>query len=225
MTACERDNLGKIIIFDLDGVLLDSEKIYIEMNQRFFKELGADISMEEHQTFVGISANKMWGYIKDKAGLSQSVEELKAMERELKYKTLQETHLVPTKGSREFLDWLKKRSFTMAIASSGLRKNVQLILDKLGVHGHFDMVVSGEDVVKGKPEPDIFLKVSGHYGRPARDCVVIEDSTNGVKAAKSAGMACLGYFNPTSGRQDLSLADLIFDDFQDQKLYRFVESV
>lgn len=209
-----------LVIFDLDGVLLDSEPIYMEMNRKFFKELGAKVTPEEEQSFVGISATKMWETIQQKNGLRKSVEELKAMERDLKFKTLQEKKLVPTEGVEELLKRLKNEKVTLAIASSSLKKNIDLILHKLNLAGFFDLVVSGEDVARGKPEPDIFRKVSTHFSRPAQDCVVIEDSTNGVMAAKAAGMVCLGYFNPHSGRQDLSKADLIFDRFDDPRLFQ-----
>ncbi len=215
--------MKNIVIFDLDGVLLDSEPIYMEMNRKFFKELGADIGPEEYQNFVGISATKMWSYIKEKANLAPTVEELKEREGELKFKTLRETPLVPTDDVVALLDHLRENKFILAIASSGLRKNVELILGKLGLRDYFGLVVSGEDVAKGKPDPDIFLRVSGHYGRPAGDCVVIEDSANGVAAAKSAGMACLAYYNPHSGKQDLARADFIFDRFEDKRLYKIFD--
>src|ERR1700677_913832 len=125
--------MNQLIIFDLDGVLLDSEPLYMAMNQKFFKTLDAEISEEEYETFVGISATTMWATIKAKAHLSQSVEELKALERELKYKTLNETPLVPTEGAVELLDKLKATGHRMAIASSGLRKNIDVILNKLHV--------------------------------------------------------------------------------------------
>ena len=207
-----------LVIFDLDGVLLDSEPIYMEMNRKFFKELDAKVTPEEEQTFVGISATKMWEYIKQKNGLRNSVEELKAMERDLKFKTLDEKKLVPTQGVEDLLVRLKNEKTTLAIASSGIKKNIDLILQKLNLTGFFDLVVSGEEVPKGKPEPDIFLKVSNHFSRQPQDCVVIEDSINGVLAAKAAGMVCLAYFNPRSGHQVLSKADLIFDRFDDPKL-------
>lgn len=212
--------MTELVIFDLDGVLLNSEKLYMDMNQRFFKELGASISLEEHQTFVGISANKMWGYIKEKAQLRQSVDELKELEKQLKFKTLLETDLVPSDDVLDFLNRLKTQQVTLAIASSGLRKNIDLILTKLNVNKYFDLIVSGEEVTKGKPEPDIFLKVSDHFQKQPVDCIVIEDSTNGVKAAKAAGMTCFAYFNPTSGAQNLTKADFVFDHFKDPKLHR-----
>jgi HAD superfamily hydrolase (TIGR01509 family) len=146
------------------------------------------------------------------------VEELKAMERDLKFKTLDEKKLVPTQGVEDLLNRLKSENATLAIASSSIKNNIDLILQKLNLVSFFDLVVSGEEVPKGKPEPDIFLKVSNHFSRQPQDCVVIEDSTNGVLAAKAAGMVCLAYYNPHSGKQDLSKADLIFDCFDDPKL-------
>ncbi len=217
--------MQKIIIFDMDGVLLDSEKLYMDMNQAFFKRLGANISIAEHQTFIGLSATKMWNYIKEKANLQQSVEELKEQEKELKHVTLKETNLLPTVGVIDFLELLKRENFTIAIASSGLRKNIDLILQKLAMEKYFELIISGEQVERGKPEPDIFLKVASHYQRPPEDFVVIEDSTNGVLAAKMANMFCIGYFNPTSGGQDLSKADIIIDSFQDKKLFDLIEKI
>ncbi|HMS70667.1 MAG TPA: HAD-IA family hydrolase, partial [Saprospiraceae bacterium] len=82
---------------------------------------------------------------------------------------------------------LKQRSYTIAIASSGLKKNIDLILQKLNIGEYFELIVSGEQVAKGKPEPDIFLTVSEHYHANPKDCIVIEDSKNGVLAAKAAG--------------------------------------
>lgn len=207
----------------MDGVLLDSEKLYMDMNQVFFRKLGADISIAEHQTFVGISATKMWTYIKDKFNLLHSVDELKELEKELKHKTLKETDLVPSFGVIDFLEFLKEKGYTITIASSGLKKNIDLILQKLDIEKYFDFIVSGEQVIKGKPEPDIFLKVANQYSKHPNDCIVIEDSTNGVLAAKAAKMFCVGYYNPNSGNQDLTQADIIINSFKDKNLYEIVE--
>lgn len=208
--------MKKLVIFDMDGVLLDSERLYLDMNQSFFKQLGASISIEEHQTFVGISATKMWTYIKDKFNLTETIEELKEREKELKYQTLKDAHLVPTDGVVEFLQELRQTNHTITIASSSLKKNIDLILSKLNLETYFDLIVSGEQVMKGKPDPDIFLKVAEHYQRLPQDCIVIEDSKNGVSAAKAAGMICIGFYNPGSGKQDLSSADHIMDNFNDK---------
>lgn len=203
----------------MDGVLVDSEPLYLDVNQFFFKQNGFEINVEEYKSFIGISATKMWSYIKEKFNLTQTNEELKELEKERKYEKLKETDLVPTAGVVDFLEILKKNDYILTIASSAMRKNIDLILDKLDIKKYFDFIVSGEDVTRGKPNPDIFLKVANHYDKLPTDCIVIEDSTNGVLAAKSAGMFCIGYNNPNSGKQDLSKADLIVDNFNDKKLF------
>lgn len=217
-------NTNELIIFDMDGVLLDSEKLYMDMNQIFFEELGVKIDTAEYQTFVGISATKMWTYIKDKFDLMHTVDELKELERELKHTTLKAAKLVPTVGVVDFLGFLKQNTYSIAIASSGLRKNIDLILQKLDIENYFDFVVGGEQVVKGKPEPDIFLKVAAHFNKHPKDCIVIEDSTNGVAAAKAADMFCIGYYNPTSGNQNLSQADMIIDSFKNPQLFDLIKT-
>jgi beta-phosphoglucomutase family hydrolase len=216
--------MQKLLIFDMDGVLLDSEPLYRDMNQAFFRELGADITEEEYEAFIGIAATKMWQYIKEKCSLSQTVEELKALEKERKHQTLRQTNLAPMAGILAFLEHLKQTGHTLALASSSLQKNIDLILSKLGIAHYFDLVVSGEQVANGKPAPDIFLKVAAHYNLHPAHCIVIEDSRNGVQAAKAAGMFCIGYYNPNSGNQDLSQADLIIDNFADNRLLQLFPS-
>lgn len=215
--------MQKIFIFDVDGVLLDSEKLYMDMNQAWFKGIGIRLSPEEHQRFIGISAKVFWQHLKINNKLPGSIEYYIETEKQMKYKMLFEQKLQPTTGVVEFIQWLKQTGFGISIASSGMRKNINLILNKLGISPYFDFIVSGEDITRGKPEPDIFLKAAEHYGIEPGECMVIEDSTNGVMAAKSAGMKCIGYYNPNSGNQDLSTADMIIDDFRTAGLLRYVE--
>ena len=212
----------KLIIFDMDGVLLDSEPLYMAMNLNFFKELGADVSIEEYHSFIGISATKMWTHLKNKYKLEQTIGALKEQERELKHALLKETKLIATCGIIDLLEYLKLHQYIIAIASSGLRKNIDLILQKLDIGQYFTYVVSGEQVVNGKPDPDIFLLVANHFNRKPEHCVVIEDSTNGIAAAKAANMFCIAYYNPNSGNQNLAKADMIIYDFKDPQLYQLL---
>lgn len=213
-----------IIIFDVDGVLLNSEKLYLEKNQQWFKELGVVFPIHEHMKFIGASATLFWNHIKATNKIDIDVQACIIKERELKYQALLTEELRPTPGLIAFIEKIRARNYVCAIASSGLRVNINLILNKLRMTTYFEFIVSGEDVQHGKPNPDIFLRVSKQYQQSPENCWVIEDSCNGVTAAKSAGMHCLGYKNPDSGSQDLSKADYIFDSFFDEQLLHRIEA-
>lgn len=202
----------------MDGVLLDSEALYWKVNFEFFADLGVEITHEEYNSFIGISGTKMWTYIKDKGGLVQEIPDLIDEEKQRKYNALASTDLEPNTGLFELLDLLKDKHIPCCIASSGLMKNIELILSRLKVTSYFSHIVSGEMVTNGKPAPDIFLLASGKYGIQPEHCLVIEDSRNGVLAAKSAGMFCVGYVNEGSGTQDLSKADIISEKLNDPEL-------
>lgn len=214
--------LINLVIFDLDGVLLDSETLYKQVNFELFEKLGVDITPEEYHSFIGIHAEHMWGYIREKGALDTSVEELIVMEREAKYQALKLTDLTPNNGLNELLDIIKSSGKKLAIASSGLQKNVNMILTRLGVQDEFQTVISGNMVVHGKPAPDIFLKAASELNIAPGNCLVIEDSRNGTIAAKAAGMTCVGYINKGSGPQDLTGADLIISDLTDNHLLSLI---
>jgi HAD superfamily hydrolase (TIGR01509 family) len=101
----------------------------------------------------------------------------------------------------------------LAVASSSHRRLVQYVLRKLEITRLFDLIISGEDVAHGKPDPEIFLMSAKRLKVRPAECLVVEDAKLGVEAAKEAGMKCLGYRNPHSGNQDLSKADIVTDDF------------
>lgn len=208
----------KMVIFDMDGVLIDSEGFYKEINYQYFEELGVDISDEEYESFIGISASLMWGYIKEKGNLLEEVATLKKGEKERKYDYLAEKTLDPMPGIPTLLQQLKNKNYTLSLASSSDRKNIEVIVQKLNIASYFDYMVSGEEVQNGKPAPDIFLKAATQLNIAPKDSCVIEDSNNGVRAAKAAGMQCVGLRSPNSGHQDLSMCDLIIDSFAEDNL-------
>ncbi|MBL7723625.1 MAG: HAD family hydrolase [Chitinophagaceae bacterium] len=214
--------MKKVIIFDMDGVILDSEKLYMDLNMEWFKKIGIKITVQEYQKWIGASAKKFWTYLKEKNSLAESTETYIMQEKELKHQMLANAFLAPMPGIVSLFGLLKQNGFTLAIASSGLRKNINLILSKLAIDEYFDLIVSGEQVVRGKPEPDIFVSVAEHYQVIPNTCIVVEDSTNGVTAAKAAGMYCIGFYNPNSGNQDLSKADMVIKTFTDESLIKLI---
>ena len=102
----------------------------------------------------------------------------------------------------------------MAVASSSMYERIERTAKSLGVDDCFDVYVSGEQLKRPKPAPDIFIKAAELLGVSPSECIVIEDSGNGVNAAKAAGMACVGYINPGSGDQDLSAADYLVESLE-----------
>ncbi|WDZ55859.1 HAD family hydrolase [Paenibacillus polymyxa] len=206
----------KAVIFDMDGVLVDSEPIYFEIERSSFAHFGAPMTEEEHHTYVGVTLESMWSQVLDRHQLSNTVEEALSYHRKNVMQTMiAHEGLVAIDGLERWLDWLQEKGIPVAVASSSPRALIDLIMEKTGLGRYFDIRITGEEVLQGKPAPDIFLYAAEQLGIAPAHCIVIEDSRNGVQAAKSAGMQCIGFHNPGSGRQDLSRADrriLSYDD-------------
>ena len=121
----------------------------------------------------------------------------------------------PIEGIPELLKDIRSCGLKTAVASSSSYDLIFAVLDKLNIREFFDQVISGEDLENSKPAPDIFLKAAGQLESAPEECVVIEDSANGVLAGVRAGMKVVGYVNPSSGVQDLSPAAVVIQSFKD----------
>ena len=203
----------KAAIFDMDGVIVDSEPMHIEAEKRILLKYGVEISADELRTYTGTTAESEFADLIRKYGLKTTVDRL-FREKEAVLFDLLEGRTEPTKGVIKLIKSLKQHGLKLAIASSGHRKLVHYFLRKLKIVSLFDSIVCAEDITRSKPDPEIFLKAAKNLSLDPAECVVIEDSTLGVTAAKSAGMKCIAFRNPNSGNQDLSKADLIIDDFR-----------
>ncbi|XID94672.1 HAD family hydrolase [Paenibacillaceae bacterium WGS1546] len=202
------------VIFDMDGLIIDSEPIHFEVDIETVNRFGARITHEELERFVGMTNPEMWKLIKDEYKLGHSVEEIIDVQLAAKIRLLEQRAMEPIDGIRELLDGLKANKVPIGLASSSPRSFIMAVLNKFGIAAYFDCVVSGEEVARGKPAPDVFLEAASMLGVPPESCIVVEDSRNGVAAAKAAGMKCYGFVNPNSGNQDLSAADWIVDSIR-----------
>jgi beta-phosphoglucomutase len=201
-------------IFDMDGVLIDSETFYSEMEQITFRKLGLNIPHEEHITYQGTATDEMWIKIKSRHEIPHSLEELVKMTNDLTIPVFRAMdRMEPMPGVYELLKTLKSRKIPLALASSSIPEVIDIVLEKTGLHSMFNVVVSSRMVGKSKPAPDIFLLAAGELGVSPGKCIVIEDSTNGITAAKKAGMYCIAYNGPGSEHQNQSQADLIIRDY------------
>lgn len=208
------------VIFDMDGVLIDSEPLHFEVDEMVLKLLQIDKGKHYLERFVGYTNPAMWKIIKEENQLEQSIEGLIELQMRIKLDFLEKNNFVAIDGVLELLNNIQAKKIPLAIASSSPRIFIEAVIVKIQIEKYFQIVVSGEEVPKSKPEPDVFLKAAELLDVKPERCIVIEDSKSGTLAAKSAGMKCVGFRNSNSGNQDLSFADLIVDDFNEISLPR-----
>jgi beta-phosphoglucomutase len=204
----------KAIIFDMDGVLVNTEPHHLIIEKQLFADLGLTISEEEHSSYLGKSSLQMWKEICLKHKLALNPEDLaqKNSDEILRYfSSPDKIDLIP--GVENFLDKIFRRGIPMALASSSDLRTIDLFLSKTGLEKYFLHKVSTEIVGKSKPEPDVYLFTSWLLSIAPGDCLVIEDSPNGIIAAKSAGMYCIAYKADEHKETDHTKADDSFGDF------------
>jgi HAD superfamily hydrolase (TIGR01509 family) len=203
-------------IFDMDGVLVDSESLYKVLEQELFKRVGVHISTDEHISYQGSSNPVMWGLIKEKHGLPHPLEELVGITEE---KVIQFFNSLPSiepmAGVVELLEFLKSKGIKVALASSSTIDVIKVVLQKTGLEPYFDLIADCTEAGAGKPDPAIFLLAQKKLMVPGKNCVIIEDSTNGIKAALAAGIRCIAYNGPGSELQDQSAADWRISSFRE----------
>ncbi len=207
----------KAVIFDMDGVIIDSEPLHQKIEVKMFSDLGISVPFEVHCTFVGTTTRNMCEILKKRYNLSQSVDELVHMkdERYIDYLRRNENNdVLPVPGVLDLIRELRGRGVKLAIGSSAPVREIELVMDIFNIRQYFAAVASGEEVPKSKPAPDTFLLAAKKLGVRPEECIVIEDSDNGVRAAQNAGMKCVAFRNPKTKPQDLSFADVVVDDMK-----------
>ncbi|OHD38055.1 MAG: phosphatase [Spirochaetes bacterium GWF1_31_7] len=195
----------------MDGVLIDSEPLHFEVDQMVLRKLNINESKSYLERFVGYTNCAMWQIIQNEYSIEKTIDELIELQMTTKLHFLEKSDYKAIDGIKELLEEIRLNKIPMGIASSSPRVFIEAVINKIGISQYFDNWISGEEVEKSKPEPDVFLKISELLGVNPDKCIVIEDSKSGTIAAKKAGMKCIGYKNINSGNQDLSIADLIID--------------
>ena len=202
------------VIFDLDGVLLDSEPLYLRATNTVLAREGRYLSPEENARYIGFRYRDMLADLIPKLGLAHPPEYYIEETREIVLR-LFDGPLTPPPGVVELLDRLDRAGIPRAVGSSSHHAWVEKILDHLGLRERFPIVVGGDDVAHGKPAPDIFLRCAELLGVPPERCAVIEDSANGVLAARRAGMAAIGLRTAATATLTLEGCLAIVDSFAD----------
>ncbi len=204
----------KAIIFDMDGVLVNSEPYHIKVEKSVFNKLGIDVSEQEHAGYMGVATDMMWQQLIENRKLNSQPEALTRLTVDEGISVFKKMKKIePMPGIIPLLETIKRHNLPMGVASSSDAVIIDIILKKSGLKDYFMYAVSSSDVGKSKPAPDVFLHTAKLLDANPINCMVIEDSGNGIKAAKSAGMFCVAYNGGCSENQDHSEADMVVGDF------------
>ncbi len=206
------------VVWDLDGVLADTAAQHFSAWRDALKKRGIDFSQEDFSQTFGMRNEEI---IKKILGDSISGEDMQsiAQEKELAFRSQISGALQSLPGVMKLLKELKDNNYRMALATSAPLENAKVILETLGITEYFDAIVSGEDVEKGKPDPEVFLKAAKRIDVKASNCLVFEDSIAGIQAAKGAGMKCIAV-SITHTVEKLSLADLVVKSLEEVEMHK-----
>lgn len=204
----------KAVIFDMDGVVVNTEPIGYRANQELYKSLNITVPDEVYGTFIGNSDKMIVQKLKDLYPLSLTHQEL--LDEKYKYyfnafDSAEDLEMLP--GVKDLIIDLYKNGMKLLLASSASNRKIEKVFTRFNLHQYFDSTISGEDFEESKPNPAIFNEAVAKSGFTKEECIIIEDSTNGIKAAKAAGVYCIGYNSGHTMGQDTSLADKIITDF------------
>ncbi len=206
---------AKAVIFDMDGVLIDSYQAHYESWCVVAAQEGIAFGRELFDRTFGRTSREIirdvWG---ERAGDDAHVASLDDR-KEAAYREIIARNFPAMPGAGELIDALAAAGFRMAVGSSGPPENVALVLNRLQRQRLFSAVVSGADVVRGKPDPAIFLLAAQRIGVPPTRCAVIEDAPLGIEAAHAAGMTAIGLASTGRQRDQLTAADAVFDALTD----------
>jgi HAD superfamily hydrolase (TIGR01509 family) len=204
------------IMFDLDGVIVDTEQVWDEVREELVADWGGRYSRDAQQAMMGMSSGEWSRFMHDRLGLEQSPREINdEVVRRMLERYRRALPLI--EGAVDVVRDLS-RSFPLAVASSSNRSLIDTVLETAGIADCFSATVSSEEVERGKPSPDVYLEAARRLVVVPQDCVAVEDSANGIRAAAAAGMRVIAFpnlhFPPGSDALDLaaevigSLADL-----------------
>lgn len=204
------------VIFDMDGVIVDTEPVHHYAYFKHFEELNIAVTQEMYTSFTGNSTRNIFQKLKGMFDLEQDVEDLILRKRSIfndAFDNKEDLELL--EGVEKLIKELHQNGMQLILASSASKVTIERVFRRFKLHEYFTHVVSGEDFPKSKPHPAIFEHAASLSIAPKESCIVIEDSTNGVRAAKGAGIFCVGYNSIHSAAQDLSEADVVINHFNE----------
>lgn len=214
----------KAILFDMDGVIVDTEPLHRKAYFKMFTDVGINVDEDLYASFTGQSTINICKRLINHFGLSESPEYLVKLKRQhFKFLFENDTDLALIDGVLDLIRDYYNNGLKLVVASSASMPNINSIFDRFDLNQYFMGKFSGADLKQSKPHPEIFIKAAAHTGFKKSECIVIEDSTNGIKAAYNAGIFCVGFKSPHSSHQDYSLANLTITDYNEISYHKAVE--
>jgi HAD superfamily hydrolase (TIGR01509 family) len=210
------------VVFDLDGLLVDTEPVFAETARRLLAKRAKTLVPSVLQAMMGAPARDALQLFRDHHQLEESVETLSQESSRLFYEVLGERPAPLMAGVLGLLDRLEQKRIPKAIATSSSRRYLDYILSPHGLFDRFAFSLTCDDVVEGKPAPEIYEKSAAHFNHPAREMLVLEDSPNGLRAARSAGAKCIVVPHDAVPMDQLEGADAIVSSLADPVLFQIL---
>ena len=211
------------LLFDMDGVIVDSNPAHKIALQKFASQHGYDLDEQQLREKIYGRTNKEW--ITNLFGvLPADTLQQYAHEKEAMYREIYKDDIQPVKGLVAFLDMLEANNIAKAIGTSAPRVNVDFSLSSTNLQNYFSIILDDTFVTHGKPDPEIYIKCADAVGLPNAQCIVVEDSLSGVTAGKRAGSKVIG-ITTTHTKEELSEADLIITDFDELTLEKLQQLI
>ena len=208
----------KAVLFDMDGVVVDSEPYHIQaMREVLLEEMELDIPSEEIGGFCGLNYEEKIEIIFKKRNLNADIDSLRKKTNE-RYIQLIKDRIYPKDGLIDLLERLLSENIKISLVTASNRKQTEIIVNRTGTSKYWAFIITGDDVIKRKPDSECYIKAKNKLGLEPKECVVIEDSIPGIEAAKGAGMFCIAIPNDYVKGQDFSKADIIVNSLKEINL-------
>jgi len=206
--------MKKAVIFDMDGVVVNTEPIGYKANGALFKSLNITVPDDVYATFIGSSDKNNMQKLKDLYNLTATREELLDEKYKYYYEVFDKaTDLQLMPGVEDLFKDLHNNGMKLLLASSAAKRKIDAVFNRFNLHHYFNAIISGEDFEFSKPHPAIFEEAVVKSGFAKHECVIIEDSANGIAAANAAGVYCIGYKSDHGLPQDTKNANMLVNDF------------
>ncbi len=206
----------KAVLFDMDGVIVDTEPLHRKAYHQMFDDVNIEVNSALYESFTGQSTINICKRLVEHFNLNDAPEYLMGLKRKhYKYLFSNDDELALIDGVLDLIKEYHANNVTLVVASSASMIGINQIFERFDLNQYFIAKFSGADLKQSKPHPEIFIKAAESTGFSKSECMVIEDSTNGIKAAHAGGIFCAGFKSVHSSGQDYSLATIVISDFED----------